>query len=168
MIKSAEILAEIGQERQRQQEKEGYDTAHDDYHDFGELSGAGAAYALNASCQLYPHCAMPLDEKPESFIWDEKHWKPKTPRKDLLRAAALIVAEIEKIDRHVESNPPVCIGCGCDDMHACVDDVTEQPCHWLAVDPIIARGVCSACPGEMARWERGDCELSQPKRVASK
>jgi hypothetical protein len=31
--------------------------------------------------------------------WDLKWWKPTTPRRDLVKAAALIVAEIERLDR---------------------------------------------------------------------
>ena len=92
-------MKDVLNERQRQILNEGYSNAHDDDHDAGELSGAGAAYALNASCQLYPYHGLPLDEKPDSFIWDKKYWKPKSPREDLVRAAALLIAEIERIDR---------------------------------------------------------------------
>ncbi|MEB3421767.1 hypothetical protein VK682_24660 [Salipiger manganoxidans] len=31
--------------------------------------------------------------------WDRKWWKPTTPRRDLVKAGALIVAEIERLDR---------------------------------------------------------------------
>ena len=31
--------------------------------------------------------------------WSTDWWKPKTPRRDLVRAAALLIAEIERIDR---------------------------------------------------------------------
>ena len=43
-----------------------------------------------------------------------------------------------------------CIGCGCDDLHACVDDL--GPCSWIVVD----RGVCSCCEAHMERWNAGD------------
>lgn len=86
-------------ERDRQIDKEGYNTDHDDGHNKGDLSGAGAAYALNASRQLDPHYFSPLKQIPSSFMWEESSWKPKTAREDLVRAAALIIAEIERIDR---------------------------------------------------------------------
>ena len=35
----------------------------------------------------------------------------------------------------------VCIGCGCDDNHACAGS-----CSWLMVDRATGRGVCSQCP----------------------
>lgn len=47
-----------------------------------------------------------------------------------------------------------CIGCGCDDMHACVGD--QGPCSWIVVDYLIGRGVCSCCESHMDRWNAGD------------
>jgi hypothetical protein len=62
-------------------------------------------------------------------------------------------------------SPMVCIGCGCDDYHACVDAL-EQPCSWVRVDPAAGLGVCSACPkADVARWDRGNRE---PNAAASK
>lgn len=48
-----------------------------------------------------------------------------------------------------------CIGCGCDDLHACVDD-DDEPCSWLTVDYPAGRGVCSCCEAHLARWNAGD------------
>lgn len=56
-----------------------------------------------------------------------------------------------------------CIGCGCDDYHACWDDVVAQPCSWLRVDRDAARGVCSTCPEEIERWDSGDTTQAEPK-----
>ena len=33
--------------------------------------------------------------------WSKDWWKPKDKRRDLIRAAALIVAEIERLDRKI-------------------------------------------------------------------
>jgi hypothetical protein len=35
--------------------------------------------------------------------WHDDWWKPKDRRRDLIRAAALIVAEIERLDRAAKS-----------------------------------------------------------------
>lgn len=87
-------------ERRRQQQDEGWSIEHDDRHDPGTLAGAGAAYALNASCVLYPYNGTPLDDPTlVGWLWGIEWWKPKDPRRDLERAAALIIAEIERIDR---------------------------------------------------------------------
>lgn len=44
------------------------------------------------------------------------------------------------------SQPPLatCIGCGCDDLHACAD-LFGDPCYWLTVDRAAGTGVCSQC-----------------------
>ncbi|WP_197722866.1 hypothetical protein [Sulfurivermis fontis] len=55
-----------------------------------------------------------------------------------------------------------CIGCGCDDMHACWDEITETPCSWIRLDRNSARGVCSACPEHVERWDNGDREAQVP------
>ncbi len=51
-----------------------------------------------------------------------------------------------------------CIGCGCDDLHACVDDL--GPCSWIVVDRDAGRGVCSCCESHMERWNAGDRSVS--------
>ena len=44
----------------------------------------------------------------------------------------------------------VCIGCGCDDRHAC-----HGGCSWLRVDYNEGKGVCSECAEHVAAWDRG-------------
>jgi hypothetical protein len=39
---------------------------------------------------------------------------------------------------------PVCRMCGCDDEHACWDDVLEEPCHWAQCGDR-APDLCSVC-----------------------
>lgn len=99
-------IAAIAAERKRQIEAEGFTPEHDDEHDAGELSGAASAYALSAACQLSPY-TMPLDEVPDAFphTWSQKWWKPGTAREDLVRAGALIAAEIDRIDREASARP---------------------------------------------------------------
>jgi hypothetical protein len=36
---------------------------------------------------------------PQQWPWLSKWWKPKDRRRDLVRAAALVIAEIERLDR---------------------------------------------------------------------
>ena len=74
----------------------------DDGHDSGDLAGAGAAYALNAACMLYPFNGSEIED-PTLVGWpfEMEWWKPdlENPRRDLVRAAALIIAEIDRFDR---------------------------------------------------------------------
>jgi len=112
-------------ERKRQIEAEGWTLEHDDYHDAGELALAAAVYASPA--KLYRK-KMGVDTVvfTQAFPWEHgKHFlygenrptgrnygsnaapDPRTynyeERRDLLvKAGALILAEIERIDRLAE------------------------------------------------------------------
>lgn len=59
----------------------------------------------------------------------------------------------------------VCIGCGCDDLHACWDDNTQQPCHWIRVDYDVGRGVCSCCDDLVSGWDAGKREFQVPVEI---
>lgn len=82
-----DILAE----RRRQVEAEGWSPSHDDEHAHEEIARAAACYALPQGRRwaitegLWP--------------WDRAWWKPGDRRRDLVKAGALIVAEIERLDR---------------------------------------------------------------------
>ncbi|MFA5824777.1 MAG: hypothetical protein WC825_02260 [Gallionellaceae bacterium] len=94
-------IEDVLAERQRQIQQEGWSATHDDEHDSGDLCCAGSAYALNAGCQINPYMQQSLEHPPAMWpaAWDRSWWKPKDPRRDLVRAAALIIAEIERMDR---------------------------------------------------------------------
>lgn len=57
-----------------------------------------------------------------------------------------------------------CVGCGCSDDDACVDEFLET-CRWLRVDRDIGRGVCSACPERVEPWDAGARTLSGKARI---
>lgn len=78
-------------ERRRQIEAEGWTPEHDDEHKGGQLALAAACYALNAA-----GCGC---EVARNWPWRGVWWKPSTPRRDLVKAAALILTEIERLDR---------------------------------------------------------------------
>jgi len=82
-------IEEVAAERARQRLEEGWTSEHDDSHDDGVLARAAACYALNAT-GIVADVFWPFARR-----W----WKPKSPRRDLIRAAALLVAEIERMDR---------------------------------------------------------------------
>ncbi|MBS0476499.1 MAG: hypothetical protein JSR28_15320 [Proteobacteria bacterium] len=84
-------------ERRRQIEAEGWTPEHDDDHYPGCLASAAMGYAQSATCQL-SH-GEPLEGTPLFWPWELPWWRPSTPRRDLVKAAALIIAEIERLDR---------------------------------------------------------------------
>lgn len=96
-------LADIRNERCRQMQSEGWTPEHDDTHSDGEMARAASCYAMTGSAKWL--CDRARRERrgnmraPADWPWSIGWWKPKDTRSDLVRAAALLVAEIERIDR---------------------------------------------------------------------
>lgn len=78
-------------ERQRQVEAEGWAPAHDDQHDDRELAMAAAGYIMAGKLETAP--------RPRHWPWPIEWWKPRGLRRNLVRAGALVLAEIERLDR---------------------------------------------------------------------
>ena len=87
------VIDEIAAERKRQVEKEGWSLEHDDHHSTGDLARLATMYAIpGPHGRIYEEMVLAWGEVPD--------WvKHKDRRSDLIRAAALIVAEIERLDR---------------------------------------------------------------------
>lgn len=81
-------------ERQRQISAEGWTPAHDDQYTTGDMASAAACYASQGRYH-YPEPGKPGPNWP----WAAKWWKPSTYRRNLEKAGALILAEIERLDR---------------------------------------------------------------------
>ncbi|MHA4733248.1 hypothetical protein [Ensifer adhaerens] len=75
---------DVLEERDRQKSVEGWSTAHDDQHIDNELSRAAASYTIG-NLAYWP--------------WSPAWWKPSDRRRNLVKAGALIIAEIERLDR---------------------------------------------------------------------
>lgn len=111
----------IAAERRRQIEAEGWDVAHDDEHDAGEMALAAACYATpipllaevirqvpcncrEAGC---PHVGMTAPATTDPWPWSEE-WD-KRRKHDRLRqlviAGALIAAEIDRLKRAAGATP---------------------------------------------------------------
>jgi len=100
--KMREVEFEIASERQRQIEVEGWTPEHDDGHSDGQLAIAASIYAMFAADAASHDQALRLFQDnayPDNWPWHAEWFKPKDRRHDLIRAAALIVAEIERLDR---------------------------------------------------------------------
>ncbi|EMZ5635882.1 ead/Ea22-like family protein [Salmonella enterica] len=90
-------------ERQRQQSTEGWTPEHDDEHCDGELALAASCYAENFALFSTWQDGESVDwsdaPQPANWPWSLEWWKPSSPRRDLVKACALILAEIERGDR---------------------------------------------------------------------
>jgi hypothetical protein len=94
---SGDAIGEIAAERRRQIKVEGWTPEHDDTHGRGEMAVAAACYA-DPRPQMFgdPRILGPVRWNQDLGDWD---WNPKDRRSNLIRAGALIVAEIERLDR---------------------------------------------------------------------
>ena len=96
---AADVLAE----RQRQVTAEGWSFKHDDQYKNTELAFAASCYAFHAAAASWDleDDGIPYDSHsvPKQWPWDPSWWKPTDARRDLVKAGALILAEIERIDR---------------------------------------------------------------------
>lgn len=86
-------ILDVVAERQRQKTIEGWTPEHDDEHCNGELAMAAVCY-INETGTVNRNGG-----KPWGWPWDASWWKPKTRRRNLVKAGALILAEIERLDR---------------------------------------------------------------------
>lgn len=91
----SQALLDVAAERRRQIEIEGWTPEHDDKHDDGEMAVAAACYALGKD-QIGAYILWP---------WNGRWWKPRDLRSNYVRAAALLLAEIEKLDRSIDPDP---------------------------------------------------------------
>ncbi|WP_234633059.1 hypothetical protein [Agrobacterium vitis] len=125
----SKALIDVMNERLRQVNEKGWSAEHDDQHTGGELARLAAAYALG-ECEVA--------QLPGLYICPPGWFKPKDRRFDLVRAAALLLAEIEIFDRAAQNevtpaNCPVC------DMpfksfDLCATDIELGTCHAACVD----------------------------------
>jgi hypothetical protein len=91
----------IADERKRQIEKEGYTAAHDDGYVNHELVLAADTYLqlgwVTEVIDGYP---------PFTWPWDDRYYKPsEDPIRNLVKAGALIAAEIDRLQR-LETGKP--------------------------------------------------------------
>lgn len=92
----------IAAERDRQVNQEGYTREHDDEHDDAALLNAAWAYLL-ASRQIVTKQPGWLHRVPAAWPWGRAWWKPSDdPVRNLVKAGALIAAEIDRLQRAQE------------------------------------------------------------------
>lgn len=102
-VELSKSALDVVAERQRQISAENYKPDQDDAYTQNELTRAAEGYIHTVVSRGWTYESNPNDyeceEIPPFWPWADEHWKPKSPRRDLVRAAALIIAEIERIDR---------------------------------------------------------------------
>ncbi|OZN69122.1 hypothetical protein CGQ12_23270 [Pseudomonas aeruginosa] len=97
---------DVQAERRRQVEAEGWTPEHDDEHADGQMAQAAGCYALHAGGIGTDWPDGRQNGSALFWPWDKDSWKPTTPRRDLVKACALALAEIERLDRAGISQSP--------------------------------------------------------------
>jgi len=86
-------------ERERQVSVEGWTPDHDDEHASGSMAIAAACYALTTRRRELEVQTVSMEKLWQWTGWSSQWFKPKDSRSNLVRAGALILAEIERLDR---------------------------------------------------------------------
>lgn len=84
--------AMIATERERQVAEEGWTPAHDDKHIRAELVAAAICYART-------YTPYPGSSVAGNWPWEQRWWKPGSRIENLVKAGALIAAEIDRLKR---------------------------------------------------------------------
>ncbi|MEK2608470.1 hypothetical protein WLF18_05055 [Pseudomonas shirazensis] len=92
-LAARDVLAE----RARQIEAESYTPERDDQYTSGQLADAASTYAWWARSWNLPYAEC--THAPTMWPWAPETWKPQPQRQMLIKAGALILAEIERLDR---------------------------------------------------------------------
>lgn len=95
--KVSPAVQDVLAERRRQIETEGFQSDRDDTYVGGELASAGAVYGIISTGRFH------IDEILIKLLWPASWtlaWlKPSNRRRNMVKAAALYIAEIERMDR---------------------------------------------------------------------
>ena len=101
----------VREERLRQINEEGYTSEHDSQYKNNQLAQAAASYALDeevrdAISDLCTPEMRYIGAPPVTWPFEHKYWKPSPDNriKELVKAGALIVAEIERLLTIKENN----------------------------------------------------------------
>lgn len=103
-------LADVAHERVRQIKGEGWSLEHDDQHKDGELSAAAGVYATMGCPRLneYAKCLVGGLPPMMSWPWAPSWYKPRSPHRNRIRAAALLVADLARHLRSASSTDGSC------------------------------------------------------------
>ena len=143
-------IERIEEERERQISQEGYTPEHDDNHDDSELLKAADCYitAVRRMSQLvYKNLWKKL---PALWPWDKEWWKPSDdPVRNLVKAGALIAAEIDRIQRlQSEKTDEVHQEPGVDSLH-CWWELSYA--NYLTIPRTVMQSMPDHWQGQMAR-----------------
>ena len=99
-MKNADLIIA---ERKRQISAEGISSYEDDMYESGELIDAALSYLKAAALQARGEDQKCLDTLADAGIvpwpWENKWWKPSDQKRNLVKTGALILAELDRLER---------------------------------------------------------------------
>lgn len=98
-MKHTQAATDVIAERARQVEGEGRRPEQDDQYTEGQLAEAASSYAIHATLYTTEQIRKWDTVNFAIWPWNRTWWKPTTRRRNLVKAAALLLAEIERLDR---------------------------------------------------------------------
>lgn len=122
---------DVQAERRRQVEVEGFDAGYDNMATRGQIARAASCYALHAGGIGTDWPDGIRNGSALFWPWDKEWWKPRTARDNLVRAGALVLAEIERLDRSAGRQPEGC---------------SKAPAGWTCTRSAGHEGPCAAAP----------------------
>lgn len=129
-------INDVSEERLRQITEEGFNSERDDTYHPGTLGSAGASYALAAVAQLLlGDSKEDVSKVPDFWPWSDETWRPDDPRRNLVKAAALLIAEIDRMDRQASAEKIVAPETPTQNIQTESEKVTEQPVEPLSETP---------------------------------
>lgn len=110
-VQLTDAARDVLAERRRQVEDEQWTPEHDDRYRHRQLAMAAACYAAAVPVHDVLDCSDGRIEKrvpavSRAWPWAKAWWKPGTARQNLVKAGALILAEIERLDRATATGLP--------------------------------------------------------------
>lgn len=152
-LPESQAALDVLAERRRQIEAEGWTPEYDDKHSAGEMAKAAACYAL-VSAGFNPDAMINV------WPWHRLWWRPRDKRRNLVKAAALILAEIERLDRvaaprmitPLHTAPPIARKCA-----TCK--------HWHGEQNADETRTCAAVPmlWDATEWSEDGRRVTSPK-----
>lgn len=131
---TSQAMLDVIDERRRQLLGEGFAPEKDDEYRTGELTRAALSYSTRAAVWLKMrgsgHDEVDIERMasaaavPSTWPWSRRWWKPHGLRRCLVIAAALLLAEIERLDRAEAERLRLAAGKALD---ACFEDGEPRP-----------------------------------------
>jgi hypothetical protein len=157
----SKAFIDVGAERRRQIEVENRLPHQDARYSFGELAYAGACYAI-AGLEGNPASAvLSPDNMVHAFWpWELASFNPKDRRRNLERAAALLIAEMERLDAACAEGGEPCPACSeplkADDL--CSTDIELGICHAACLEgsPTVDLETGEQVDGPIPTYRYGD------------